>query len=246
MVAVENRGAVFPRSSKSSVSVRAINDEKLGDGAIFHHLTGHYPTQWVVRDLRHIGAPLPGVLPGRGRLQLPLSLDSWTEIRISAHFAQSLGRRLAPPRRPRSSLRMGALMACASKWTVRWDHTTAATIRHIIKEYMRLARNACRSATDGRQGMRTRSGSQHRIRGMRRGVDDGEIRPGITCGRQQGQGVRPHGPRRRQECQRRGDSPAPRPNPCGSRSTSAVVSPARLPATARLHASVVFPCSTTD
>ena len=43
MVAVENRGAVFPRSSKSSVSVRAINDEELGDGAIFHHLTGRYP-----------------------------------------------------------------------------------------------------------------------------------------------------------------------------------------------------------
>ena len=42
MVAVENRGAVFPRSSKSSVSVRAINDEELGDGAIFHHLTGRY------------------------------------------------------------------------------------------------------------------------------------------------------------------------------------------------------------
>ena len=43
VVAVENRGAVFPRSSKSSVSVRAINDEELGDGAIFHHLTGRYP-----------------------------------------------------------------------------------------------------------------------------------------------------------------------------------------------------------
>ena len=42
MVAVENRGAVFPRSSKSSVGVRAINDEELGDGAIFHHLTGRY------------------------------------------------------------------------------------------------------------------------------------------------------------------------------------------------------------
>ena len=43
MVVVENRGAVFPRSSKSSVSVRAINNEELGDRAIFHHLTGHYP-----------------------------------------------------------------------------------------------------------------------------------------------------------------------------------------------------------
>ena len=44
MVAVENRGAVFPTSSKSSVSVLAINDRELTNGTIFHHLTGHYPT----------------------------------------------------------------------------------------------------------------------------------------------------------------------------------------------------------
>ena len=29
-------------------------------------------------------------------------------------------------------------------------------------------------------------GGQRRIRGVRRGVDDGEVGPGITCGRQQG------------------------------------------------------------
>ena len=41
--AVETCGAVFPRSSKSSVSCRTITDWQLRGGIILHHLTEDYP-----------------------------------------------------------------------------------------------------------------------------------------------------------------------------------------------------------